>query len=69
MLLYLVTLNLAKFLNEDTFTMQEGKNNRASLIALEVWKYLDFLCKNYILNGLDNALYNVYSLKKFAKEL
>ncbi|XP_075521355.1 uncharacterized protein LOC142554577 [Primulina tabacum] len=30
---------------------------------------VDFLCKNYILNGLDNALYNVYCQVKTAKEL
>ncbi|KAI3471415.1 hypothetical protein Pfo_030779 [Paulownia fortunei] len=29
----------------------------------------DFLCRNYILNGLDNILYNVYSLVKTTKEL
>ena len=29
----------------------------------------DFLCKNYIFNGLDNTLYNVYSPIKTAREL
>ena len=29
----------------------------------------DFLCKNYILNGLDNTLYNVYSPIKMVREL
>ena len=28
-----------------------------------------FLCKKYILNGLDNMLYNVYSVKELAKAL
>ena len=28
-----------------------------------------FLCKNYILNGLDNMLYNVYSVKESSKAL
>ncbi|XP_022888977.1 uncharacterized protein LOC111404396 [Olea europaea var. sylvestris] len=69
MLFYLTTLNLVKFLNEDPPAIQEGKNNRTSLIALDAWKYSDFLCKNYILNGLDNALYGVYCYKKSAKEL
>lgn len=69
MLFYLTTLNLAKFLNEDPPAIQEGENNRASLIALDAWKHSDFLCKNYILNGLDNALYGVYCYKKSAKEL
>ncbi|KAL2531653.1 Uncharacterized protein Adt_05004 [Abeliophyllum distichum] len=69
MLFYLTTLNLKKFLNEDLPAIQEGENNRASLIALDVWKHSDFLCKNYILNGLDNTLYNVYCSKKSAKDL
>ncbi|KAL2525819.1 CCHC-type domain-containing protein [Abeliophyllum distichum] len=59
MLFYLTTLNLAKFLNEDLPAIQEGENNRVSLIALDAWKHSDFLCKNYILNGLDNTLCNV----------
>ncbi|KAK3029036.1 hypothetical protein RJ639_040088 [Escallonia herrerae] len=36
---------------------------------LLAWKHSDFLCKNYILNGLDNALYNVYSPMVNAKAL
>ncbi|KAH1092152.1 hypothetical protein J1N35_019409, partial [Gossypium stocksii] len=35
--------------------------------TVEVWKHLDFLCENYFLNGLSNALYEVYSVKE--KEL
>ena len=37
--------------------------------AVEAWKHVDFLCKNYILNELDNTLYSVYSSIKRAKEL
>ncbi|KAL2513209.1 CCHC-type domain-containing protein [Abeliophyllum distichum] len=69
MLFYLTALNLAKFLNEDSPAIQEGENNWTSLIALDVWKHSDFLCKNYILNGLDNTLYNVYCSKQSAKDL
>ncbi|KAL2504458.1 Retrovirus-related Pol polyprotein from transposon TNT 1-94 [Abeliophyllum distichum] len=53
----------------DPPVIQEGKNNRASLIAFDAWKHSDFLCKNYILNGLDNTLYNVYCSKQSAKDL
>ncbi|KAL2491386.1 Uncharacterized protein Adt_27014 [Abeliophyllum distichum] len=69
MLFYLTTLNLEKFLNEDPPAIQEGENNRASLIALDAWKHSDFLCKNYVLNGLDNTLYNMYCSKQSAKDL
>ncbi|KAL2480185.1 Retrovirus-related Pol polyprotein from transposon TNT 1-94 [Abeliophyllum distichum] len=68
-LFYLMTLNLAKFLNEDHPAIQKGENNRALLIALDTWKHSDFLCKNYILNGLDNTFYNVYCSKKSTKDL
>lgn len=69
MLFYFKALNLTKFLNEDAPSVKEGENNRASLILLDAGKHLDFVCKNHILNGLDNMLYNVYSIMKFAKEL
>ncbi|KAK2996877.1 hypothetical protein RJ639_025835, partial [Escallonia herrerae] len=39
------------------------------MAAVDAWKHSDFLCKNYILNGLDNALYNVYSPMLNAKAL
>ena len=43
--------------------------DRQVVVAVDAWKHFDFLCKNYILNGLDNTLYNVYSPIKTAKEL
>ncbi|KAK3037617.1 hypothetical protein RJ639_030394 [Escallonia herrerae] len=38
-----------------------------TVVAVDAWKH--FLGKNYILNGLDNALYNVYSLMLNVKVL
>ncbi|KAL2539965.1 Uncharacterized protein Adt_00943 [Abeliophyllum distichum] len=35
MLFYLTTLNLARFLTEDPPSVQQGENNRASVIALD----------------------------------
>ncbi|KAL2512368.1 CCHC-type domain-containing protein [Abeliophyllum distichum] len=43
MIFYLITLNLARFLSEDPPVVQEGTNNRESLIALDVWKTLRLL--------------------------
>ena len=37
--------------------------------AVDAWKHVDFLFQNYILNGIDNTLYNVYSLIKTTMEL
>uniref|UniRef100_A0A2N9IC33 CCHC-type domain-containing protein n=1 Tax=Fagus sylvatica TaxID=28930 RepID=A0A2N9IC33_FAGSY len=69
MLFYLTTLNLAKFLYEDAPTLNENESDKQVVAAIDAWKHADFLCKNYILNGLDNTLYNVYSQIKTAREL
>ena len=69
MLLYLTTLNLARFLREDAPICNENETDRQVIVAVDAWKHSDFLCKNYILNGLDNTLYNVYSPIKTAREL
>ena len=69
MLFYLTTLNLAKFLCEDAPVCSENEANRQVVVVVDAWKHSDFLCKNYILNGLDNTLYNVYSPIKMAREL
>ena len=66
MLFYLTTLNLAKFLKEDAPSSGSTKEEAA---AVDAWHHADFLCKNYILNGLDIGLYKVYSPMKNAKTL
>ncbi|KAK3006347.1 hypothetical protein RJ639_017496 [Escallonia herrerae] len=68
MLFYLTTLNLARFLQEDAPDLGENPD-RQTVAAVDAWKHSDFLCKNYILNGLDNALYNIYSPMVNAKAL
>ncbi|XXG48239.1 hypothetical protein AAC387_Pa02g2745 [Persea americana] len=47
----------------------EGETDKQVVAAVETWKHVDFLCRNYILNGLENTLYNVYCALKTAKEL
>ncbi|GJW97894.1 retrotransposon protein, putative, ty1-copia subclass [Tanacetum coccineum] len=37
--------------------------------AMVAWKHSDFLCHNYVLNGLVDDLYNVYCKTTTAKEL
>ncbi|KAL4011257.1 hypothetical protein IC575_028309 [Cucumis melo] len=69
MLFYLITLNLAKFLKEDAPILPEGETNKEKQLAVDAWKHAEYLCKNYILNGLDNTLYNVYSSVDSAKNL
>ncbi|XP_073057051.1 uncharacterized protein [Primulina eburnea] len=69
MLFYLTMLNLARFLTEDAPKLNEGEGDVESVSAVEAWNHSDFLCRNYVLNGLANSLYNVFCEKKTAKEL
>ena len=69
MLFYLTTLNLTRFLNEDGPKLDIGETYKEKLAAVDAWNHSDFLCRNYVLNGLENTLYNVYSPLKTAKEL
>ena len=63
MLFYLTTLNLARFLNE--YAPVKNENEQDWEVALQVastidaWRHSDFLCRNYLLNGLHDTLYNV----------
>ena len=69
MLFYLTTLNLARFLQEDAPALKENETDRQVVAVVEAWKCADFLCRNYLLNGLDNTLYNVYCAFNTAREL
>jgi len=66
MLFYLITLYLAKFMQEDP---PELGTDHDSVFAFNAWTQGDFLCRKYILNGLDDSLYNVYSTITMAKML
>ncbi|KAL0396263.1 UNVERIFIED_CONTAM: hypothetical protein Scaly_0074700 [Sesamum calycinum] len=61
MLFYLTTLNLASFLSEEAPVVSEGESDTQKRAAIDAWGHGDFLCRNYILNGLSDTLYNVYS--------
>ena len=69
MLFYLTTLNLTRFLQEDALALKENETDRQVVATVEAWKHADFLCRNYLLNGLDNTLYNVYCAFNTAREL
>ncbi|XP_070053900.1 uncharacterized protein LOC142173528 [Nicotiana tabacum] len=69
MLFYLTTLNLQKFIKEDVPVLPESTPENERFIVTEAWKHSDFLCKNYILSGLEDDLYNVYSNVQTLKEL
>ena len=52
-----MTLGLTK----EAFVLSKMEQDPTIVAAVQAWKHGDFLCKNYILNGLDKTLYNVYS--------
>ena len=64
MLFYLITLNLVRFLNDDAPTLIKNELDIQVISAMDAWKHFDFLCRNYVMNGLVDSLYNVYSNKK-----
>jgi hypothetical protein len=84
MLFYLTTLTLSRFLTEDppagedevdtqsNTATEVGQNIQVTnglKLTLDAWNHSDFMCKNYILNGLSDTLYTVYCTAKTAKEL
>ncbi|KAL0370874.1 UNVERIFIED_CONTAM: hypothetical protein Sangu_0405500 [Sesamum angustifolium] len=69
MLFYLTTLNLARFLSEEVPVVSEGETDTQKRAAMDAWRHGDFLCRNYILNGLSDTLYNMYSSATTARSL
>ncbi|XP_070034907.1 uncharacterized protein [Nicotiana tomentosiformis] len=69
MFFYLTTLCLQKFIKEDVPDLPYKTPENERFVVIETWKLSDFSCKNYILSGLDDNLYNVYSGVETSKEL
>ncbi|XP_052176724.1 uncharacterized protein LOC127791035 [Diospyros lotus] len=51
---------LFHILKEDCPVVSEENMTTETVAAREAWMHSDFLCKNYILSGLADSLYNVY---------
>ncbi|KAI5334760.1 hypothetical protein L3X38_024893 [Prunus dulcis] len=66
MLFYITTLNLIHILKVDPPRLSDTIE---TVVASDTWNQSDFLCRNYILNGLSDALYNVHSPIQTAKAL
>nr|GEU66104.1 hypothetical protein [Tanacetum cinerariifolium] len=69
----LTTFNLARFLKEAAPQVEPPKEGQPSNLqvfqTVDAWKHSDFLCHNYVLNGLVDSLYNVYWKTNIVKEL
>ncbi|KAL2491375.1 zinc knuckle (CCHC-type) family protein [Abeliophyllum distichum] len=53
----------------DAPKLKQGEGDIQAVRVVEAWKHSDFLCRNYVMNGLTDSLYNVYSTMKMEKEL
>ncbi|CAN6715569.1 unnamed protein product [Malus baccata var. baccata] len=69
MLFFLTTMNLAHVVKEEALTSNENLMIKETVMAIEAWNHSEFCCRNYILNSLDDNLYDIYSLCKTSKEL
>ena len=69
MLFYLTTMNLGRFVTDSEQKLKEDEDDVQIINVVNDWIKSDFLCRNYILNGLENSLYEIYTTKKTAKEL
>ncbi|KAF8095336.1 hypothetical protein N665_0336s0013, partial [Sinapis alba] len=69
MLFYLTTLNLAHCLTSEGPELPvEGDIPDEIIKASEAWTQNEFLWKNYILNALDDSLYDVYHIFQTPKQ-
>ena len=69
MFFYLTTLSLQKFIKEEVPNPNEQVPEKDRFLVIEASKHSDLLCRNYILSGLDDILYNVYNNINTSKEL
>nr|GFA00791.1 uncharacterized protein [Tanacetum cinerariifolium] len=70
-LFYLTTLGLVRFLKETVPQIEppaEGQSSNAQVVQdVKAWKHSDFLCHNYVLNGLIDPLYKCTSRPRLPK--
>ncbi|XP_010544457.1 PREDICTED: uncharacterized protein LOC104817078 [Tarenaya hassleriana] len=69
MFFYLTKLSLQRYIKEDAPKPAESVSKKERFVVVEAWKHSDFLCKNYILSGLDDSLYNVFCTASTSREL
>ncbi|CAM8877471.1 unnamed protein product [Rhodiola kirilowii] len=65
----LTQLGFARYLTENTPMVAENETDHQVLMAYNAWKDAEYLCRNYVLNSLNDVLYKVYCTKTSAKEL
>ncbi|CAL2246291.1 unnamed protein product [Prunus armeniaca] len=62
-------MNLAHVVREEAPKSGENPMSKETMMTIEAWKQSDFLCRNYILNRLDDTLkFGNYLRKKYKTE-
>ena len=69
MLFFLTTMNLVHVVKEEAPQSNENPMTKETVMAIKAWNHSEFCCRNYILNSLDDNLYDIDSLCKTTKEL
>ena len=62
-------MNHARFLTKKALKLYESETDVQVINDVDAWKHFDFLCRNNVINGLHDSLYNVYSTIKTTNEL
>jgi len=61
MLFYQTILNSTRFLIEEALKSSKNESDPTAMLVVDAWNNANFVYKNYILNGLNNTLCDVYS--------
>ena len=69
MFFYLTTYSLQRYINENVPILSDETPPEERFLVIDAWTYSNFWCKNYILSGLQDDLYNVYSNFKTSNKL
>ncbi|XP_047253780.1 uncharacterized protein LOC124887898 [Capsicum annuum] len=62
-------IDFKRFTSEEAPELPEETSDQEQFFVMETWKHSDLLCRNYILSGLQDNLYNVYSGMKMSKRV
>lgn len=62
-------MKLADVVKEEVPNAYENPITKETLSVIKAWNHSKLCCWNYILNRLDDNLYDIYSTCKIAKEL
>ncbi|KAL6568934.1 hypothetical protein OROHE_003675 [Orobanche hederae] len=67
---YITTMGLASFLREERPPAPtENETDVQVRTNYDIWIHSDYVCRNILINGLDDGLFNVFNIKEPCKEI